>query len=208
MTLKFCNGFINKHWSPAGGVSSPSRAPCRIRAGPRLVVGLGQGAELGRGRGGASRCSKAGRPVRPGCPVAFGPASQGWTCTDIGRRGREADTIGSRLRLLGGRCRDAGASRRSGARGADGTGRAGAGAGARGGVCAASRPGRGSGAHGWPGGARGRRSAGRPQVRGRSLAPGGAAGFRPSASTFPRTRGLQVPSRGQREVSEPRFPYL
>lgn len=41
-----------------------------------------------------------------------------------------------------------------------------------------------------------------------SLAPGGAAGFRPSVSTFPRTRGLQCPSGGQREVSEPRFPYL
>lgn len=27
------------------------RAPCRVRAGPRLVVRLGQAAELGRGRG-------------------------------------------------------------------------------------------------------------------------------------------------------------
>lgn len=157
-------------------LAAPSRAPCRIRAGPRLMVGLEQGAGLGRGRGGASRCSKAGRPVRPGCPVAFGPASQGWTCTDIGRRGREAVTIGPRLRLLGGRCRDAGAGGGAELEVLTGPAGPGTGPGERKGLrCLPARP--------WircargPGGDRGRRSAGRPQVRGRSLEPGGAAGF-------------------------------
>lgn len=137
---------------------------------PRVGMGRGQGWGRGIDWGGARTQQGRGQQLRrrracaaQDVPVASGPASQGGTSTAIGQCRREAVAIGSWRRLLGGRCPDAGAGR-SGARGADETGRAGIRARASGGACAAARPGRGSGRHGREDGAGGCRFAGWPRV--------------------------------------------
>lgn len=153
---------------------------------------MGRSQDWGRGRGRSQQLRRRRACAAQDVPVASDPSSQGGTCMAIGQCGREAVAIGPRLRLLGGRCPDAGAGR-SGASGADWTGRAGTGAGANGGARAASRPGRGSGSHGRPGGAGVRWSAGRSRVRGPSLAPGRDGWARTLGFNLPWDEGIAVP---------------